>query len=307
MWFILKGHYSLSTCYSLASVPISLINCQFGGCAVDAALGNTTSRLAARIIASVPRPETTVLIGSRGCHSFPAPLPFVFVVTSWAQKYIEELSWLKPDGLDLWSFFLLGYKLVPRSSHVLLSLAWDGFNFAVLSKSHRKSVISMLLCGGYVFMSLAERKPCPGKTLSLKTTSHMERRVVSLFQWDFWLFLRSESLRPDAGGSVQVSASVEVDTVPALLCSLPKPQHREQPAHRRDQAPRFTNPDRSVSPKWSQSKCRPTQGHFRQETCMTAYKVLSCVRGILTLSWELCFCRHRLCQNLYQNWYNVKH
>lgn len=130
MWFILKGHYSLSTCYSLASVPISLINCQFGGCAVDAALGNTTSRLAARIIASVPRPETTVLIGSRGCHSFPAPLPFVFVVTSWEQKYIEELSWLKPDGLDLWSFFLLGYKLVPRSSHVLLSLAWDGFNFA---------------------------------------------------------------------------------------------------------------------------------------------------------------------------------
>lgn len=130
MWFILKGHYSLSTCYSLASVPISLINCQFGGCAVDAALGNITSRLAARIIASVPRPETTVLIGSRGYHSFPAPLPFVFVLTSWEQKYIEELSWLKPDGLDLWSFFLLGYKLVPKSSHILLSLTWDGFNFA---------------------------------------------------------------------------------------------------------------------------------------------------------------------------------
>lgn len=126
-----------------------------------------------------------------------------------------------------------------------------------------------------------------------------------------WLFLRSESLRPDAGGSVQVSASVEVDTVPALLCSLSKPQHREQPAHRRDQAPRFTNPDRSVSPKWSQSRSRPTQGHFRQETCMTAYKVLSFVRGILTLSWERCFCRHRLCvgitETFLQNWYNVNH
>lgn len=73
---------------------------------------------------------SSVLIGSRGYHSFPAPLPFVFVVTSWEQKYIEELSWLKPDGLDLWSFFLLGYKLVSKSSRVLLSLTWDGFNFA---------------------------------------------------------------------------------------------------------------------------------------------------------------------------------
>lgn len=143
----------------------------------------------------VPCDETTVLIGSHRYHSFPIfALPVCCHV--WEQKYIWAWSWLKPDGLDLWSFSSLdtsSYKnpLTPNFRLKMHWLLWK-YILCVTSKLHGRAP-NPLLClvwlacccivgTCYMFVSLTRGGPSKERqTLSLPHG----KTCVSLFQWDF--------------------------------------------------------------------------------------------------------------------------